>query len=74
MRIERPKHIALTLSHELRDEQIAVAAYHPGWVRTDMGGPNGDISTHPGLLQRFDELTLADTGAFINYNGDRLPL
>lgn len=69
--------IALTLSHELRDEQIAVAAYHPGWVRTDMGGPNGDISTHEsaaGLLQRFDELTLADTGAFIDYNGDRLPL
>ena len=31
-----------------------------------MGGPNGDISTHESaaglLLQRFDELTLADTG------------
>ena len=69
--------ITLTLSHELHDEGIAVAAFHPGWVRTDMGGPNGDISAHESaasLLQRFDELTLTDTGAFINYNADKLPL
>jgi NAD(P)-dependent dehydrogenase (short-subunit alcohol dehydrogenase family) len=69
--------IVVTLSHELRDQGIAVAAYHPGWVITDMGGPNGDISAFEsatGLLQRFDELTMAESGNFINYNRDPLPL
>ena len=69
--------IAVTLSHELADENIAVATYHPGWVRTDMGGPNGDISPQEsaaGLLDRFDELSIEQSGHFINYNGDRLSL
>jgi len=69
--------IAVTLSRELASENIAVATYHPGWVRTDMGGPNGDISpdeSAAGLLERFDELTMKQSGQFINYNGDKLQL
>ena len=69
--------IAVTLSHELASENIAVATYHPGWVRTDMGGPNGDISpgeSAAGLLDRFNELSMEQSGLFINYNGDKLQL
>ena len=69
--------IVVTLSHELASESIAVATYHPGWVRTDMGGPNGDISpaeSAAGLLDRFDELSMEQSGLFINYNGDKLQL
>ena len=69
--------IAVTLSHELASENIAVATYHPGWVRADMGGPNGDISpdeSAAGLLDRFDELSMEQSGLFINYNGDKLQL
>jgi len=69
--------IAVTLSHELAGENIAVATYHPGWVRTDMGGPNGDISpdeSAAGLLDRFDELSMEQSGQFINYNGAKLQL
>ena len=69
--------IAVTLSHELAKEDIAVGSYHPGWVRTDMGGPNGDISAEEsaaGLLVRFNELSMQLSGQFINYNGDKLQL
>ena len=69
--------IAVTLSHELAKEDIAVGSYHPGWVRTDMGGPNGDISAEEsaaGLLARFNELSMQLSGQFINYNGVKLQL
>jgi hypothetical protein len=42
-----------------------------------MGGPNGDISpdeSAAGLLDRFDELSMQQSGQFINYNGDKLQL
>ena len=64
--------LACNLATELQAEGIAVGAYHPGWVRTDMGGPNGDISVEEsarGLLTRFDALDLAATGVFEDYRG-----
>ena len=32
------------LALDWKEEPITVALVHPGWVRTDMGGPNADIS------------------------------
>ena len=56
---------------------IAVASYHPGWVRTDMGGENADISTEESassLLAQFMNLDIKKTGGFFNYDGNKLPL
>ena len=69
--------IMVTLSHELAEERIAVAAYHPGWVRTDMGGANAHLSVEQSaaaLARRFEELDMALNGQFINYDGSVLPL
>ena len=64
--------IMVTLSNELDAKGIAVAAYHPGWVRTDMGGPRAHLSVEESaqaLTQRFHELDMSQTGRFLNYDG-----
>lgn len=68
--------VAANLAAELRDDGIAVGAYHPGWVRTDMGGGSADISASEsaeGLLARFDALDIASTGVFEDYLGEKIP-
>jgi NAD(P)-dependent dehydrogenase (short-subunit alcohol dehydrogenase family) len=64
------------LAVDLRPKGIAVGIYHPGWVVTDMGGAAADISVERatrGLVERFDELTLARTGVFETWDGRAHP-
>jgi NAD(P)-dependent dehydrogenase (short-subunit alcohol dehydrogenase family) len=64
--------IAANLAIELKSQGVAVASFHPGWVKTDMGGAGADIdaaTSAKGLIARLDALSLATTGAFENYDG-----
>lgn len=64
------------LSVDLKDEGIAVGIYHPGWVVTDMGGDNADLSVDvavAGLLTRFDALDMSTTGVFEAWDGSEMP-
>ena len=65
-----------SLAVDLRARGVAVAILHPGMVKTDMIGGNGQVEpadAAKGLLARIDDLTLATSGAFWHMNGERLP-
>lgn len=66
----------VSLSHDLKDRNISVAILHPGYVKTDLTGQRGNITTDEsvnGLLQRIDELTLENSGSFWHTDGQVLP-
>jgi NAD(P)-dependent dehydrogenase (short-subunit alcohol dehydrogenase family) len=68
--------IGRNLAADLRAEGIAVGIYHPGWVQTEMGGRDAEITPQAsaaGLVARFAELSLGNTGAFRNWDGRDLP-
>jgi NAD(P)-dependent dehydrogenase (short-subunit alcohol dehydrogenase family) len=67
--------IAANLAVELKPHGVAVASYHPGWVKTDMGGAGADIdvtTSVQGLVARIDALSMTSTGAFETFDGTPL--
>jgi NAD(P)-dependent dehydrogenase (short-subunit alcohol dehydrogenase family) len=50
------------LAHELRDTSIKVNSAHPGWVKTDMGGPNATMEVSEGGKTSAQLATLPDDG------------
>jgi NAD(P)-dependent dehydrogenase (short-subunit alcohol dehydrogenase family) len=65
-----------SLANELRPEGFTCVAIHPGWVRTDMGGPGADLTVQQSVASMvgvLDALTAAASGTFLNYDGTPLP-
>jgi len=65
-----------SIAIDLESSGIISVLLHPGWVRTDMGGPSGLISVEQsvsGMLSVIREVTSADSGKFIAYDGQIIP-
>lgn len=65
-----------SLSSELGPQGFVCVAMHPGWVRTDMGGPSAHLSAEESvtsMLKVIDTLSPGKSGAFLNYDGTGLP-
>ena len=50
------------LAHELRDTKVKVNSAHPGWVKTDMGGPDAMMEVSEGGKTSAQLATLRDDG------------
>jgi len=62
-------------SLELGPQGIVCMAFHPGWVRTDMGGEGADIDVHnsvTGMRRVLASANDSQNGKFLNYNGEQL--
>ena len=68
--------LTTAMKNELRDRGVSVMLVHPGWVETDMGGPNAPIQAEEsvaGIMARIEEQTMDMTGRFVDYTGQVLP-
>ncbi len=61
-----------SLAVELQSEGFICIAMSPGWVKTDMGGPNADLTPEQsiaGMRKVLDGLRPEDTGRFFKHDG-----
>ena len=68
--------VVKSISVDLRDSGFSVAVLHPGWVQTDMGGPNAliDVITSVSkMIDVIDNLNFHNSGSFFNYDGGIIP-
>lgn len=66
----------VSLARDLESRGIWVAIVHPGYVKTDMTGRNGNVEpadAAAGILARIDELGPSTTGKFMHQAGRELP-
>jgi NAD(P)-dependent dehydrogenase (short-subunit alcohol dehydrogenase family) len=64
--------VVVNLAQDLAEQGITVLAFHPGWVKTDMGGPNATVTPHEsaaGMRKVIAEAGLDQSGGFFNYDG-----
>jgi len=64
------------LAKELGGQGVIAVVFHPGHVRTDMGGPTAPVTasdSSAGMRRVIAGLTAKDNGTFRNYDGATLP-
>lgn len=64
-----------SLSIDLQDKGVKSLAIHPGWVKTDMGGADAEISAQrsaAGIFKILSQPASLKSGGFYDYQGDEL--
>ena len=67
--------LSLTQSFDLKADNVCVVALDPGWVRTELGGPDAQLAPEQSAhacAELILDLTLAQTGKFLHYSGSEL--
>jgi NAD(P)-dependent dehydrogenase (short-subunit alcohol dehydrogenase family) len=68
--------VARSMAQDLKGRRMIVVVFHPGWVKTDMGGTHALIppkASVAGMRAKIAALTPADSGKFFNYDGQSIP-
>jgi len=68
--------VVRSMSIDLKPHGIKCVALHPGWVKTDMGGANAEITPGESVSALFHtmlSLKLDDSGRFIDIDGGDIP-
>jgi NAD(P)-dependent dehydrogenase (short-subunit alcohol dehydrogenase family) len=64
------------LALDLAPRNIPMLLFHPGWVQTDRGGPGALVApaeSVAGMRRVIAGLTMAQSGSFVDYQGDPIP-
>jgi NAD(P)-dependent dehydrogenase (short-subunit alcohol dehydrogenase family) len=62
--------VVRSLAEDLRGKGVIVATFHPGWVRTRMGGQGAPLSPEQsvaGMRRVIEGLAKTDSGRFLDY-------
>lgn len=66
----------VVFGNAVRERDVSVLLFHPGWVRTDMGGGAADIApdeSATGLIATIDTSGMAETNSFRTWQGEAIP-
>ena len=67
--------VVKSLSNDLTSNGFTVLALHPGWVQTEMGGPNALIDTDTSasaLIKVIESASTEVSGHFFNFDGSEI--
>ncbi|CAH2324621.1 Hypothetical predicted protein [Pelobates cultripes] len=63
-------------SESYKKDGILCVVIHPGWVQTDMGGPEAPVTEQEcvtGIMGVFEKLTEKQSGSFLDWKGNTIP-